>query len=138
MSSLLLALRAHLFCEQQKWTECQILAEDSSRLDPAAPYGLSLHARALTMQNDHTAARALRQRAEKLGMILFDRIYMYRGRSAFYAARDLASDDLSHVITHPVYASEAMLLLGRISLDQKQYAKAHDRLSRNAQLQTAQ
>ena len=63
------------------------------------------------MQGDHTTAKDLRLRAEKLGAVLSDTVRMYRGRTFFYALRERAETDLLPLVDHPEYAPDALLFL---------------------------
>ena len=132
LTSLFLELRAQLYCEQQRFEECTLLANDSVKLDPLAAYGIGLQAWAARGQWAYAQAHELRKKAEQFDIVATNWVQFNRGLTAFYV-RDFqaASGDLSVLTvvqtgekdTQITY--DAMLFMGRIALHLEQYEQAN-------------
>lgn len=129
--SLVLGMRAYLFCGQKKRTECAILAKDSSQLDPLSAFWLLLQGIAASAAKEYAAAEELFTRAEKLnGVCLVPLCAYYRGVQRFYTGTYTgAVEDLTAVLDNPDRWFEARLFLGRSYMQQKQYTQATEQFT---------
>ena len=55
-----------MYCKQQKWPECQLLAEESNVLDPLAPLSLLLQGISNSAQKEFVVASEFFERSERL------------------------------------------------------------------------
>ncbi len=122
---LILALRASLYCDQKKWLECAILAQDSITYDPLAPLGRAYNGIALRQQRIYAPAKKAFETYTSLSGYISQEIMFYRGVVYYYTRnRDLSTGDLSKLINHPVYGFDAKVFLGRNYYDLKDLGAA--------------
>ena len=134
--SLFLWVRAYLYCLQKKWLECQVLAEDSTVLDPLSAFGLQTQWIVASAQRKFEVADLLFSRANKLAGICSESMCIYfRGIMRFYRAQYAwAMEDLGSLTDDIVYAYDARLFLGRTYLNQKEYDLANTQFASSREI----
>jgi tetratricopeptide (TPR) repeat protein len=134
-SSLFLWVRAYFFCLQNQRVECEILAEDSIKLDPLSPLGLQIAGSAKSAQRDFVWANELFVRAEKLNGRCADIVCRrFRGMHHFYrgqytgALADLTplADDELHGYEIRTFLWRTYLTLGNFSEAVTWFERARD------------
>lgn len=96
--SLILALRAQLYCNQRMRTECAILARDSVILDPFAPLGYMLKGIAYRNQREYEDAKLAFDQYISLSGELSPEFLFNRGITYYYTRdRELSKLDLEQI-----------------------------------------
>ncbi|MFA7285128.1 MAG: hypothetical protein WC004_04905 [Candidatus Absconditabacterales bacterium] len=135
--SLIMSLRASLYCDQKRRLECNVLAQDSTRLDPLAPLGRGINGMALRQQRIFAEAKKNLETYVALSGNLSHDIQFYRGIVTYYTRnRDISTGSLMTLVNHPVYGFDAMIFLGRTYYDLKDTTAARTWFARAQQLRS--